>query len=307
MAEPRAYLNGRFVPASQAMIPVYDAGFVLGATVSEQLRTFGGKLFRLAEHLERLWGSLEIVGVDPGMARPALAEVAERLAAENHALLEAGDDLGVSIFVTPGPYATLAPAGASGPTIGIHTYPLPFANWADKYERGERLVLAEIEQVSDRSWPRRLKCRSRMHYYLAERQAGQAMPGGRALLADAQGHVLETSTSNLLIYERRAGLVSPLRESVLPGISLDAVCQWAAELDLPFQERPLTEADVSGADEVLLASTPSCLLPVTEFQGRPIGSGVPGEVFRRLLARWSDAVQVDIAGQACRFAARGQP
>jgi branched-subunit amino acid aminotransferase/4-amino-4-deoxychorismate lyase len=65
--EPQAFLNGRFVPASEAMLPVYDAGFVLGTTVAEQMRTFGGRLFRLDAHLARLSHSLEIVGVDLGL------------------------------------------------------------------------------------------------------------------------------------------------------------------------------------------------------------------------------------------------
>ena len=121
MSEPSAYWNGRFLPASQMSIPPYDAGFVLGATVAEQVRTFRGQLFRFDQHAHRLARSLEIVGVDPGISSSAMGEVAVELIERNHPLLDKDDDLGLSVFVTPGPYPTLAPAGCSGPMVGLHT------------------------------------------------------------------------------------------------------------------------------------------------------------------------------------------
>ena len=110
MQEPVAFLNGRWIPASAAAVPVTDAGFVQGTTVAEQLRTFGGTLFHLDDHLARLAHSLEIIGVAPGMTLQQFAATARELIAHNHALLSPGDDLGLSIFVTPGTY----PAYASG-------------------------------------------------------------------------------------------------------------------------------------------------------------------------------------------------
>ncbi|HWA99941.1 MAG TPA: aminotransferase class IV, partial [Pirellulales bacterium] len=163
MIEPIAYLNGRWLAASQATLPVFDAGFVLGATVAEQLRTFNGRLFRPEAHLQRLARSLEIIGVESPMTAADVLAHAQRLIGHNHALLPAGSDLGLTIFVTPGAYSTLAPPDApSGPTIGMHTYPLPFPHWAEKYARGESLVISSIRQVSSHCWPAELKCRSRM-------------------------------------------------------------------------------------------------------------------------------------------------
>ena len=115
MDEPVAFLNGRWIPASAAAVSVGDAGFVLGAAVAEQVRTFAGKLFRLDEHLARLAHSLEIVGLQPGMTAEQFAAVAEELVARNYALLAPGDDLGLSIFVTPGTYPTYAAGEARGP------------------------------------------------------------------------------------------------------------------------------------------------------------------------------------------------
>src|SRR5215471_750559 len=170
--EPIAYLNGRWVPLSQAAVSVFDTGFVQGVTVAEQLRTFGGTLFRLEMHLARLARSLEIIGVNPGMPLAELGHIATDLVEKNYKLLDPADDLNVTMFVTPGPYgAYAAVAGRPGPTVAVHSQPLPFGQWVEKYRTGESLVVSDVMQVPNRCWPRELKCRSRVHYYLADRQA----------------------------------------------------------------------------------------------------------------------------------------
>jgi branched-subunit amino acid aminotransferase/4-amino-4-deoxychorismate lyase len=304
MDEPQAYLNGRFLSAASASLSLCDSGFVLGAAVAERVRTFAGKLFRLDDHLARLEHSLEIIDVDPGMPREEIARLARELVARNHPLLTPGDDLGLTVFVTPGIYPTDASGGPAEPTVGLHTSPLPFRLWADKYRTGEALVTTDVEQVAAKSWPRSLKCRSRMHYYLADRQAAIIERGARALLLDAEGLVVEASTANVMIFTRDRGLLSPPHQEVLPGISLAQVNELAEKLGIPCGEHELTPDDVAGADEVLLTSTPFCLLPVTRFNGRPIGGGAPGQVFRRLLAAWNGLVGIDVAAQAERFLRR---
>ena len=304
MSEPLAYLNGRFVPECSASIPLYDAGFVLGTTITEQVRTFRGQLFRLDAHLGRLQRSLEIVGVDPGVSQRDLGAIAEDLVLRNHALVADGDDLGLAMFVTPGPYPTLAAGRRSGPTVCMHTYPLPFGLWAKSYEQGETLVTPDVRQVSPRSWPRELKCRSRMHYWLADRQARDVDPRARALLLDEEGFVTETTTASLLIYVDREGLVSPPAEKILPGISVAVVSELARKLEIPFGQRDLRPEDLAAADEVMLAGTTPCLLPVVRLNSQVIGSGIPGDIYRRLLDAWREMVGVDIASQAVRFAER---
>jgi branched-subunit amino acid aminotransferase/4-amino-4-deoxychorismate lyase len=305
MSEPLAYLNGQLVPAQAAVIPVTDAGFVQGVTVAEQLRTFGGKLFRLERHLQRLAHSLEIVSIDPPLPLAELGRIAEDLAARNHALLDPADDLGLAIFVTPGAYATFdTVAPRSGPTVGIHTYPLPFHLWHDKYEAGQSLVVTDVVQVPAACWPAELKCRSRMHYYLADKQAREIEPGARALLLDQSGQVVEASTANVLIYRAKEGLISPPREAILPGVSVAVLEELAAGLKIPFVHRRLEPADIAAAGEVMLCSTSPCIWPVTRFSGLPIGDGKCGPVAKSLLAAWSQLVGLDIAAQAARFSKR---
>ncbi len=303
MSEPVAFLNGEIIPARNLCMPVDDAGFVLGATVTEQLRTFGGRLFQLAEHLARLRESLEIVEVEPPVSWRVIGEAAEQIATRNYRLLPDGADLGLTIFVTPGPYAPLAEGRSGGPLVAMHTFCLPFGRWAALYGRGCRLVTTAVEQIPAQCWPQALKCRSRMHYYLADLAAQKRDPGARAILLDQQGRVTETSTANVIAYRAHEGLVSPTAGTVLGGISLKFVQMLADQLDIPAAERDMSLDDLSTADEVLLSSTPNCLLPAVQLNGAPIGDGAVGTVFRKLMRAWSDAVGVDVVAQAQRFAA----
>jgi branched-chain amino acid aminotransferase len=163
MEEPLVYFNGRWLPASRAALPLDDAGFVLGAAVSEQLRTFGGRPFRLDDHLVRLERSLELTGLDSGLSRAEWKGLAEEAVERNYHLLEPGDDLRLILFVTPGRYAAEASGGPASATVCLHTDPLPFARWASQYRAGQALAVTSVEQVPSACWPAELKCRSRMH------------------------------------------------------------------------------------------------------------------------------------------------
>jgi branched-subunit amino acid aminotransferase/4-amino-4-deoxychorismate lyase len=137
-----------------------------------------------------------------------------------------------------------------------------------------------------------------MHYWLADRAAKQIDSEARALLLDANDLVTECSTANIVLYDQRRGLLSPPQEKILPGISVGMLMDLAGELEIPFSHQPLGVADIAHADEVLLCSTSPCVWPVLRFNGQPIGDGQPGDVFRQLIAAWSEQVGVDIVGQA---------
>ena len=124
------------------------------------------------------------------------------------------------------------------------------------------------------------------------------------MLLDRDGHVTECSAANILIYCEDEGLTAAPRGTVLPGISQAVAMGLAADLGIPTGERRIDPADLPSADEVLLTSTPWCLLAATRVEGRAIGTGVPGPLFRRLLEAWNDLVGLDIAAQAERFSAR---
>ena len=305
--EPLAYLNGRWIPLSQAAVGVFDTGFLQGVTVAEQLRTFGGKLFRLEQHLARLAHSLAIIGVDPGLPLAEIGQIASELVEQNAKLLDPADDQQATIFVTPGIGSTYAAMmSQKGPTVCVHTQPLAFGQWAGKYEVGDSLVVTDIMHVPARCWPTELKCRSRMHYYLADKQAREREPGARALLLDERGLVTEASTANILAYFRDRGLVSPPKDHILPGVTVGVLEELATALGIPFSHSELTVADVAVAGEVLLCSTSPCVWSVTRINSRPIATGKPGEISNRLRAAWNEMVGLDIEAQARRFSNRSR-
>lgn len=297
----QAYLNGRWIPQSELVVPFDDTGFVLGATITEQLRTFAGKLFCLDEHMQRLNRSLAIIDLDPGISPAEIARLAEELVAKNYPLLAPGEDLGLGMFFTPGPYATISGRRGGEPTVCLYTYKLPFHFWAAKFDEGESIVISDVEQISAHTWPPELKCRSRMHYYLADRHAAKSEPGSRAILLDREGFVSEATTANIVLYWPETGLVSPPVEKILPGISLSVMCELAQELGISLMHRDVRPEELNTAAEVFLCSTSICMLPVVRCNGQAIGTGQPGPVYQKLLAAWSKRVGVDIAGQAKAF------
>ena len=293
---PIAFLDGDWLPYQEMRLPVWDAGFVWGATVTEQLRTFGGRIFRFDEHLQRLEQSLRIMDIVPGFSAADFSDVTRRLVASNYPLLDHGD-LGICIFVTPGAYPAFCPHEDPGPSVGVHSYPLRISNWAKAYKSGQRTVTTAIRQVSEHCWPAALKCRSRVHYYLANRSARQTEAASVPILLSDDGMIRETPIANVIAAINQE-LVSPPLDKILSGISLDFVRQLAHDLGIPFHFRELTVADLATADEVLLTSTPFCLLPTTFLNGRPIAGGIPGVLFQQLIDRWSDTVGIDILDQA---------
>jgi branched-chain amino acid aminotransferase len=303
--EPVAYLNGQYVPLSQATVGVFDVGFIQGVTIAEQLRTFGGKMFRLEAHLQRLARSLAIVGINLPHPVAELGRIAEELVQRNRQFLDPGDDLGVTMFVTPGMSTAYSVAAQhAGPTVCLHTQPLAFGQWADKYRTGDSLAVTDVVQVPANCWPRELKCRSRMHYYLADQQARHIAPGARALLLDEGGLVTEASTANVVIYTAADGLISPPQEQILPGVSVAVLQELASKLGIPFIHRAMTVADVADANEVLLCSTSPCVWSVTHLNAQPITDGKPGPICQRLRTAWSELVGIDIEAQAKKFSKR---
>jgi len=302
MREATAFLDGRFVTAADLRLPLDDAGFLLGVTVSERLRTFGGSLFRLDAHLARLRRSLEIVGLDPRIASRDLGQAAERLIDVN-LQRERQSELGLAILVTPGTWNASHAAGWPQPRVMMHTHRLAFGRWAPLYDRGATLVTVDIRQVPQACWPRELKCRSRMHYYLAGMQAESKQPGATPLLLDVEGFVTETPTANVVLFRRGEGLLSPPQSQILPGISLGVLRELAADEKMPFSERPLRVADLHTAEELMLTSTSYGLLPVTRFDGQAVGRATPGPVYRRLFDAWSHLVGMNLAAEARRGAA----
>ena len=294
-----AYWNGTWVPKSELSIPLEDLGFVMGVSVIERLRTFGGKLFRAEQHLGRLRRSIEILGWDAERLSEEVAAALEEFVVRNGPLIADGDDWSIGVFVTPGKSAK-----ATEPTVCVHGFPLPFHDWAEQFASGVEAVIVETRQIPENCWPAELKCRSRMHYYLADREAETRQPGARAILLDQDGFVGEGSTANVVAYFADRGLVTPRRSKVLPGVSQEVLYELADSLGVAHCEADLLPAELAKADEIFFTSTSVCLLPVVELDGKKVGNGKPGDLYMRLLLAWSELIGVDIGQQAQQFSCR---
>ncbi len=297
--ESLAYWNGDWVPIAEIAIPLDDVGFTMGVTVVERLRTFGGRLFRADKHLERMRRSLEIVGWDAESLCDELQTAMKEFVERNRDLIADGDDWSVATFVTPG-----ASPAATSPTVCVHGNPLPFHNWAEQFVTGLDAVTVDVRELPDNVWPTELKCRSRMHYYLADQEARRTQPGARAILLDQDGLICQGSTANVVAYFADRGLVTPRRQKVLPGVTQEVLYELADSMQITASEADLTPEEFAAADEIYFVSTSICLLPVVRLDGAPVGRGAPGPLYERLLALFSEHVGLDIADQAHDFRVR---
>jgi len=298
--EPHVYLRGQTVPASQAHIAIYDAAVILGATVTDLARTFRQQPYRLEDHVGRFYRSCRYARIEPQETLEETVGICRELVDRNAALLRPEQELAVVLFISPGEFAVYAGsagmAGDAPPTFCIHTFPLPFALWKPYFTEGVHVVTPSVRHVPPQCVDPKIKCRSRMHWWLADQETHLVDRRAVSLCLDLDGNVTETSGSNFLIV-RDGAVISPSPRSILRGISLETVAELCAETGRPFVERDFQVYDVVNADEAMLATTPYCLAPATRINGLPIGSGMPGPVFGQLMGAWSQRVGVDIVRQ----------
>jgi len=295
-AEPLAYLKGEFVPASQCVLPVYDLGIVLGAAVTDFLRTFHQQPFRLDEHVRRFYRSCRYARIEPPVSEAESRAISKKLIAENSKLAP-GHELGLVYYMTAGENTVYA--GAAGmpstmtPSYVQHTFPLRFPMWRDLFLNGAHCVTP-----APRHWPpqclsSKIKNRNRLHMWIATQEVQQLDAHATPLFLDLDGNVTETAGSNFVIY-RDGQVVSPRNNNILWGESLTVLQGLLGELNVPFVEDDIQTFDVINAEEAWLPSTPYCLAPVTKINGAPISDGTPGPMWRKVLDRWSQLVGKDI-------------
>ena len=175
MSQLLAFHNDRFLPQAQACLPFHDAGVVYGATVTDLCRTFRHRPFRLAEHLVRFRQSCEAARIPRLLPDERLAEIAEELVANNARLLAPSKTWRFVLLATPGPVGYYAgePGGPGDgpPTLLLHTFPLPFERFSHLFREGAHLVIPQTRQVPADCVDPRIKQRSRLHWWLADRQA----------------------------------------------------------------------------------------------------------------------------------------
>lgn len=297
-AIPLAYLNGRFLLQTEVLLPLNDIGFVMGVTATDLCRTFRHRLFRLPDHLRRFRQSCRLAQIAQIISDKELTTVAEELVRHNASLLQPRQDLALVLIATPGPVGYYlgqdGGAGDGSPTLALHTFPLPFKRYARFFREGAVLAVPSVRQVPSFSVDPRIKQRSRMHWWLAQREVDRTAAGSIALLLDDQGYITETAAANVLIV-RKGEVLSPPRTHILEGVTLQVTQELCGRLSIPFREQPLGLADALAADELLLCSTPYGLAGVQKLNETLCAW--PGPVYSRLRSAWDTEVGIDIEQQ----------
>ncbi|MDR0587598.1 MAG: D-amino acid aminotransferase [Burkholderiales bacterium] len=270
-AEQIVYLNGAFMPISEAKIPVLDRGFIFGDSIYEVIPVFFRQPFRLEAHLKRLNDSLKGVGIDNPKTVDDWSFLIEALVARSDYEHQA-----VYLQVTRGvaPRDHTFPVGVP-PTVFMMTNPLKSPSRAD-VENGVACVTA-----ADNRWLRcNLKTTSLIGNVLLHQLAVDQNALETILFRD--DYLTEASSANVIVVKNGVVLSPPLDHLILPGTSLAATLEFAGALGLPVEERPIRKSEVLLADELWLTSSGKEVLAVTKLDGKPVGNGKVGEVFNKV-------------------------
>jgi branched-subunit amino acid aminotransferase/4-amino-4-deoxychorismate lyase len=315
MPEPFAYLNGRFVPFGEAGLALLDAGFVSGATIVDNARTFRHRLFRWPDHLARFRRDCEACYVPLEASDEQLTAIAEELVAHNANLLPPGGELQLVTFATPGPLGFYRGESVNGPpTLGMATYPLPFERYRRFFTEGAVLASAGF-QGSDFAniLPPDVKHRSRLVWHVAQNRLTDPgsdfhceIPGAVPVVFNHRG-VGDTAIGGILIV-RDGEVLRAESGTVLDSVSVRVVGELCVSLGVPYKAEPFDMRVLyqpslqTPPSEIFFAGTGFCLAGVRRFismkQSRDYAW--PGPLFRRLVDAWSDLVGVDIVGQFTR-------
>jgi branched-chain amino acid aminotransferase len=300
------YINGEMVPEDQAKISVFDIGRLYGVTMYESIRTFNHRFFKLDKHLDRLESSLSYIGLPGLVARDEMETVLQKTLDANLHLCEEGDDLWVCIEVTPGDAfpMPLKSRPVENPTVLCYSSEIPFASFVEDYTRGKHVVTALPRNIPPQCYEQRCKNRSRLPHFMSKLWAAKVDPKAFALMLDVEGFLTEGTGANLFLV-RDGALLTPTTRNILNGVSRQYVIALAGELGIEVRECDLTVYDAYAAREAFWTTSSYCILPISRFDGRPVGDGnCPGPMASRLLDAWSQRVGVDILEQARRFANR---
>jgi len=269
---PVAFLDGRFLPLAEARISPLDRGFLFADAVYEVLPVYGGRPFRCAEHIARLERSLGEIGMRPPHEPAGWVELFEELVARN-----GGGDMYIYLQVTRGADSlrnhAIPPALA--PTVFMMAAPLP-ALESDLLTRGATAIT-----LPDARWKRcDIKSTALLPNVLAKTAAAAA--GAMEAILVADGRVREGASSSILVVAGGALRAPPESHAILPGTTRDLVFELAARAGIEVRIGPVSEAGLRDADEILIGFATRGILPITRLDGRPVGGGRPGPVWRRL-------------------------
>lgn len=274
------YLNGDYVPLSEARVPVLDRGFIFGDGIYEVVPVYGRKPLRLAQHLARLQNSCDAIRLsNPHTAEQWTALIGDFIARQDFA------DQNLYLHLTRGvAKRDHAFPKEAAPTVFMMANPLVTPS-AEQFEAGVSAIT-----TTDNRW---LRCDIKSIALLANvllRQLAVEAGAAEAILF-RDGHLTEGAASNIFVAKHGVILAPPRDHLLLPGITYDAVIELARAHDVPLEVRTISEAEVRSADELWLTSSTKEVLPITQLDAKAVGSGRAGPLARRMLALYQSLKQ----------------
>jgi branched-chain amino acid aminotransferase len=273
-------INGKYFDKENAKVSVYDHGFLYGDGVFEGMRSYGGKVFRLKQHLDRLWDSAKAIWLTIPISKDEMAKAVNDTLAKNQI-----KDGYIRLIVTRGAGALgLDPNKCASPQViviadHIQLYP------KEMYENGLSIITASTIRNHSAALNPRIKSLNYLNNIMAKIEGLQA-GCVEALMLNAKGEVAECTGDNIFLVKNRRLMTPPLDAGILEGITRNAVMELAAASGIEVAEMALTRHDVYVADEIFLTGSAAEVIPVVKVDSRVIGDGKPGPITRDLTARF---------------------
>ena len=283
----KIYFNGKMVDKEKAVISVFDHGLLYGDGVFEGIRSYDCLVFRLKEHIDRLYKSADAIELKIPMTKIEIIEAVVKTLKANKL-----KDAYIRLVVTRGVGDLgLDPRKCSHPTVVIITdkivlYPKKF------YENGLEIITATTKRNLPNALNPKIKSLNYLNNILAKIDAIKAGTE-EAIMLTYNDYVAECTGDNIFVVKRRELITPPVDIGALEGITRDAVISLAGKLDIPFYEKMLMMDDVYASDEVFLTGTAAEIVPVTVIDKRKIGDGRPGKITLRLGEEFRKITKVD--------------
>ena len=299
------YYNGQFVPETEAKISIFDSALMFGDMVFEMTRSFNKKQFKLKEHIDRLYSSIEHVKIPINISKNEMEKICYDTIEKNEPSFSESDEHRLMINVSRGPLSIYSEVfnGKLEPTVMVADFPVKWTvqGMGKLFDVGINTVVPKQRAIPEELLDPKVKNRSRLHYMMANIQTSQ-FPGENnwPLLLDPDNFVAEGSGDNFFIVKDNE-LYTPEPRNILVGISRNYILELANNLGIRYHETNLQVKDVENADEAFMTATPFCMLPVTSIHSKKIGNGKRGSIFNKLLNQWSLNVGIDIEKQIKSF------
>ena len=294
-----AYFNGQYLPESQVRVPFRDRSFIFGDGCFDMTRTFGHRLFKLKDHVDRLYRSLKYLRLDPGLSPGEMMAVTENVTERNLHLLDRSDDYWVGQRISRGVNRVEGDGWDHyGPNVIVECAPLPLKPRAKLFRDGIRVVVPSNRRVPPQSLTPRAKTHNYLNLIVGDQEVQSQDPGAWAVLLDMDGNFTEGLGSNIF-FVQGGEIVTPRAQFVLPGVSRQTAIDLAREEGIPIREADTDPYDAYTAEECFLTSTSLCICPVVSVNGAHVGpeGQVWGPVTRRLADAYIRLVGCDFVQQ----------